>query len=108
MKSRFDLTIDNYEENRKFLFNKIYYIDSSDKEEDEYYFFNNVIFDETLNKNFEIGSKKESDTTKTKICIHSWKKYVGFTESYFYCENCDEKTFDEKQPPSSSNPWYLK
>jgi hypothetical protein len=29
-----------------------------------------------------------SEPTK---CAHSWKKYQGFTESYHYCEHCDEK-----------------
>lgn len=70
-------------------------------EEDEYYFFNNIIFDESLNEK----SNKEQDKAKLKMCIHSWKKYTGFTESYYYCEHCDEKTNNDYE---SSNKWYLK
>lgn len=28
---------------------------------------------------------------KNKTCQHSWKPYTGFTESYEFCEHCDEK-----------------
>jgi hypothetical protein len=31
----------------------------------------------------------EDGTENTKECNHRWKKYVGFTESYEYCEICD-------------------
>lgn len=30
------------------------------------------------------------------VCLHEWKKYVGFTEIYFFCEKCDLKS--EKDP----------
>jgi len=33
----------------------------------------------------------EDDTENTKECNHRWKKYVGFTESYEYCEICDAR-----------------
>lgn len=26
-------------------------------------------------------------------CKHSWKKYVGFTDTYEYCTYCDEKSY---------------
>lgn len=26
-----------------------------------------------------------------KGCDHSWKSYVGLSESFHYCEHCDEK-----------------
>lgn len=103
MKSHFDFNIESYDDTINFLFNKMYYIDSSDKEEDEYYFFNNVVFDETLNKNFD--NKKEASGESKKPCQHSWKKYVGFTEVYYYCEYCDEKSNHDFD---SSRKWYIK
>ena len=27
----------------------------------------------------------------SRECNHKWKKYVGFTESYMYCQFCTEK-----------------
>jgi hypothetical protein len=30
-------------------------------------------------------------TPKTKAHSHSWKFYQGFTDTYEYCETCDEK-----------------
>jgi len=33
------------------------------------------------------------------FCVHTWKKYEGFTERYEFCTKCDEKrllTEDEK------------
>lgn len=32
---------------------------------------------------------------KTGNFVHKWKKYVGFIESYEYCEDCDEKRKNE-------------
>lgn len=29
--------------------------------------------------------------TDNKECIHEWKTYVGFRESYKYCIKCDKK-----------------
>lgn len=105
MKSHFDFNLEVYEEIRKDIFNRMYYIDSHDREEeDEYYFFNNIVFDESLNGKNN-SDTKEQDRTKTKHCVHSWKKYVGFTDVYYYCENCDEKSNNDFD---SSKKWYLK
>ena len=32
--------------------------------------------------------KKQEDVG----CDHKWKQYVGFTETYWYCETCQFKT----------------
>lgn len=74
-------------------------------EEDEYYFFNNIIFDESLNSSNKKEHTKTNKEDQPKNCIHNWKKYVGFTETYYYCEHCDEKTNDDY---NSSKKWYLK
>lgn len=29
--------------------------------------------------------------TKSKSCNHNWKQYIGFTDTYKYCEACNEK-----------------
>lgn len=29
--------------------------------------------------------------TGPEYCWHSWKLYIGFTDKYEYCENCNEK-----------------
>jgi hypothetical protein len=105
VKSHSDLSLETIQETTAFLFKKMYCMNSS--EEDEYYFFNNIIFDESLNASNKNGNVKVNKEEQPKACFHNWKKYVGFTESYFYCENCDEKTYDDK-PPSSSTPWFLK
>lgn len=47
--------------------------------------------------NIDNGCDEYCDDTcphKSKIksqCSHIWKKYVGFMESYDYCETCNEK-----------------
>ena len=86
-----------YEKYVDFMYNSMYQIDQSNKDadppDDEYFFFNNIIFDESLNK------EKNKEEAKIKICAHNWKKYTGFTDVYFFCENCDEKTRDEVVPP---------
>jgi len=32
-------------------------------------------------------------------CFHDWEKYVGFTEVYYYCKKCDEKSFEDRTLP---------
>ena len=46
-------------------------------------------------------SYEDKDPSKPiqNVCFHDWKKYVGFTEVYFFCEKCDEKT------PKEPNWW---
>lgn len=47
-------------------------------------------------------SDKENKKTNSESCYHNWKKYVGFTEVYYYCEYCDKKTnhdYDSAQKP---------
>jgi len=37
---------------------------------------------------------KQNTLTLTQLkknCSHKWKKYMGFTDTYQYCEHCDEK-----------------
>ena len=72
-------------------------------EEDEYYFFNNIIFDESGGVTKRDGYKQSNK--ETKHCTHNWKKYVGFTDVYYYCDHCDEKTNNDYE---SSKKWYLK
>lgn len=36
-----------------------------------------------------INNKEEK---KSSHCWHDWKEYTGFTEHYWYCEKCDEKS----------------
>lgn len=36
------------------------------------------------------GYEESSDKEK-KHCYHKWVKYVGFTETYMFCELCGEK-----------------
>lgn len=31
------------------------------------------------------------NTTTSAICKHSWKNYIGLTETFTYCEHCDER-----------------
>ncbi len=93
-----------YEKYVDFMYNSMYQIDQSNKDadppDDEYFFFNNIIFDESLNLEKRNGHKnKDGEEAKIKICAHNWKKYTGFTDVYFFCENCDEKTRDEVVPP---------
>ncbi len=42
--------------------------------------------------------EKEKATKKEKKCFwkHDWKQYQGFTEAYWYCTVCDEKS--EEKP----------
>jgi hypothetical protein len=35
---------------------------------------------------------KDAEPPKPKHCWHQWKEYVGFTERYWYCEKCDNKS----------------
>lgn len=46
-------------------------------------------------ENTSIPKKKEENTKEIKIepCKwgHNWKKYVGFSEVYEYCIDCDKK-----------------
>jgi hypothetical protein len=37
-------------------------------------------------------ANKDADPPKPKHCWHDWKEYLGFTERYWYCEKCDEKS----------------
>jgi hypothetical protein len=73
--------------------------------DDDYNIFNygNIYIDKSGSsyKRDEIENKEE----KKKNCFHNWKKYVGFTEVYYYCEYCDEKSNNDYD---SSNKWYLK
>lgn len=39
--------------------------------------------------------KKDSEPKKTINCWHDWKEYVGFTEKYWYCEKCDNKSEED-------------
>lgn len=39
---------------------------------------------------------KEAAKPLQNVCMHDWVKYTGFTEVYFFCEKCDEKS--EKEP----------
>ena len=32
-------------------------------------------------------------TINSNECQHSWKKYEGFSENYYYCIHCDTKEF---------------
>lgn len=44
-------------------------------------------FDEESNK-----SLNNSANSKTEVnCFHEWSSYVGFTESYLFCKNCNQK-----------------
>lgn len=38
------------------------------------------------------SANKDADPPKPKHCWHDWKEYLGFTERYWYCEKCDEKS----------------
>lgn len=46
-------------------------------------------------KNLEINSQKTFNIKDDGIfyakCNHKWKKYVGLSESFTYCEVCDAK-----------------
>jgi hypothetical protein len=35
---------------------------------------------------------KDAEPPKPKHCWHEWKEYIGFTERYWYCEKCDNKS----------------
>ena len=37
-------------------------------------------------------ANKDAEPPKPKHCWHEWKEYVGFTERYWYCEKCDNKS----------------
>jgi hypothetical protein len=37
---------------------------------------------------------KDADPPKPKHCWHEWKEYIGFTERYWYCEKCDNKSWE--------------
>lgn len=37
--------------------------------------------------NLPVGQSNNSNTE----CIHDWKKYVGFKETYEFCNKCDKK-----------------
>jgi hypothetical protein len=73
----------------------------NDGADDDYNIFNygNVWID----RSGELSKKDEKEQKKN--CFHNWKKYVGFTEVYYYCEYCDEKSNNDYD---SSNKWYLK
>jgi len=37
-------------------------------------------------------ANKDAEPPKQKHCWHEWKEYIGFTERYWYCEKCDNKS----------------
>lgn len=41
-------------------------------------------------KDAEAAKKKALETTPP-ICYHTWKKYVGLTHIYEFCDICDKK-----------------
>lgn len=61
--------------------------------------------DDNHNDKFDGNWKDSPPKVEEKKCFHSWKKYVGFTEIYYYCEHCDEKSNDDYD---SAQKWYLK
>lgn len=44
------------------------------------------------------SSSKPTDFVASS-CFHDWEKYVGFTETYYYCKKCDEKSFEDRSLP---------
>ena len=38
------------------------------------------------------NANKDAEPPKPKHCWHEWKEYIGFTERYWYCEKCDNKS----------------
>lgn len=57
--------------------------------DDEYNIFNygNIYIDKSGE-----SYKRDNKEDKKKNCFHKWIKYVGFTEIYYFCEYCDEKS----------------
>lgn len=52
------------------------------------------------NRNITSGmtASVNSQAVHTHNDKHIWKLYQGFRESYFYCERCDEKSFQKSVP----------
>jgi hypothetical protein len=52
----------------------------------------NVTFTTVVPGNLFHTHFRESNIQATpKPCTHTWKRYIGFTDSYDYCEKCDAK-----------------
>jgi hypothetical protein len=39
----------------------------------------------------DMPGTKQAGSNDLDNCWHNWKKYEGFNESYWFCENCDKK-----------------
>jgi hypothetical protein len=37
----------------------------------------------------------ETGRLETKPCSHTWKPYIGLTETFSYCTKCDTKDFKD-------------
>lgn len=37
---------------------------------------------------------EKEESKSTLFCVHKWKKYIGLTEAYEFCEYCDLKHDD--------------
>lgn len=79
------------------IYNKI---NNQDDDDDEYVglYYNGIRIDQSSD-----FSKKEDKEQKKNNCFHNWKKYVGFTEVYYFCEYCDKKSNHDYE--SAQKPW---
>jgi hypothetical protein len=61
-----------------------------------------------------LDEDEDDDTNATALgisngCLHDWKQYTGFTESYWFCSRCDLKREDDpKNDDNSGIPWWRK
>lgn len=46
---------------------------------------------QTLTNKTVYAENQSSNPKKNKECNHNWKSYVGFNDSFEYCEVCDVK-----------------
>ena len=42
-----------------------------------------------------LGSDENIDDYFNSDCKHEWKEYIGFTDKYWYCDNCDKKSLEK-------------
>lgn len=40
------------------------------------------------------AAQRDGAIKQAPYCYHKWEKYVGFTDVYWYCKSCGQKTRD--------------